>query len=148
MIRLLRLTGIMVALWLCFPGGSFGQQSAARATPVASTSGRPSTFQIESNILEQQAARLQSQITIAQRCIAEASQPIVLRDPQGNVNIVPQTDVVNCTRRLVELQRQLVQLQRKSEQLSRDAQAAAITLQRKAMDIERQRRLSIGNPNQ
>ena len=67
------------------------------ATPVVPSTGRPSTIQIRQNILNQKRRALNSQVQVAQRCIANASRPEVLRDPEGNVNIVPSTDIVNCT---------------------------------------------------
>ena len=109
-----------------------GQQSSAgtaSARQVTASSGRPSAFEIEQNIINRKIAELQRQVNEAQRCIETASMPQILTDPQGNINRVPQTDIVNCTRQLEQLERQLVSLQRQAAQLSRDAAFQASQLQ-------------------
>lgn len=132
MAAILRISCIcFVCLCLALPLGAQEGQGGATATAVSPSSGRPSTIQIRQNILNQKRRALNSQVEVAQRCITNASQPTVLRDPQGNVNIVPSTDIVNCTRTLEALLRQLASLARESERLAQDAQAQAAALQRK-----------------
>ncbi len=109
------------------------------ATPVVPSTGRPSTIQIRQNILNQKRRALNSQVQVAQRCIANASRPEVLRDPEGNVNIVPSTDIVNCTRTLEALLRQLDGLTRETQQLAQDAQVEAATLQRQQQQLQAQK---------
>lgn len=119
------------------------QQQTSRggaATPVVPSTGRPSTIQIRQNTLNQKLRAVNSQIQIAQRCIANASRPEVLRDPQGNVNIVPSTDIVNCTRTLEALLRQLDGLNREAQQLSQDAQVAAAAFQRQQKLLQTQKK--------
>ncbi len=101
----------------------------AVATPVSVSSSAPSSFKIRANILAQKQAALLAQIEVAQRCIRTSSLPTVLRDPEGNLRTVPQTDIVNCTRTLNSLQRQLASLARESAKLSADAEAAAFRLE-------------------
>lgn len=126
-LAVLGLVGVLTA------SAAMGQQvaPAASATEVTQSSGRPSTIQIKQNFLEQQLAFLQRQIDDAQRCIANSSNPTILRDPEGNLNRVPKTDLVNCTRQLAQLQDQLARLQRQSQQLAQDAQVQAAAVQRK-----------------
>ncbi len=56
----------------------------ASATPARASSGRPSTFTVRQNILLQQQAAVEAQIRVASLCIADASKPQMLRDPEGN----------------------------------------------------------------
>jgi len=122
---------------LAITSAAYGQLSVpqsnaatvASATTVGASSGRPSALEIEQNIIGLQIAELQRQVNDAQRCIATASLPQVLTDPQGNVNRVPQTDIVNCTRQLGQLERQLGRLQRKAAQLAKDATFQSVQLQ-------------------
>jgi hypothetical protein len=106
----------------------------ASATPAGVSSGRPSTFTVRQNILLQQQAALEAQIRVASLCIADASKPQLLRDPEGNVNAVPQKDIINCTRQLRTLTRKLANVGRQLQKLAADAQAAAAQLQ-KLQDI-------------
>ncbi len=94
---------------------------AASAKPAIQSSGRPSSFQIKENILTQKSAILQGQLREVKRCITDASLPQTLRDPQGNINRVPQTDLVDCTRKLNQLQRQFQALARQGSQLAEEA---------------------------
>lgn len=102
---------------------------SAAATAVAPLSGTPSTIQIKQNFLSQQLRAVNSQIKVAEQCIANASRPEVLRDPEGNVNIVPSIDITNCTRTLQALLRQLASLNNQANRLAQDAQVAAQALQ-------------------
>jgi hypothetical protein len=115
------------------------QQRSATATPTVPSVGRPSSIQIRQNILNQKRRALNSQIEVAQRCIQNASQPQTLRDPEGNVNIVPKTDLVNCTRTLEALLRQLDGLAREAQQLAQNAQATASSLQRRQKQLQAQK---------
>ena len=128
-------------LCLChvLPAVGQEQQRSATATPMVPSVGRPSSIQIRQNILNQKRRALNSQIEVAQRCIQNASQPQTLRDPEGNVNIVPKTDIVNCSRTLEALLRQLDGLAREAQQLAQNAQAEASVLQRKQQQIQAQR---------
>ena len=138
-------TSCMVWL-LCFCNvlpATAQQQRSATATPTVPSFGRPSSIQIRENILNQKRRALNSQIEVAQRCIQNASQPQTLRDPEGNVNIVPKTDIVNCSRTLEALLRQLDGLAREAQQLSQDAQATASALQRKQKQTQAQKRAAL-----
>jgi len=104
----------------------------AAATPVNTSTGTPSAFTIKQQILEQQQAEIQRGLTELTRCISTASLDVVLRDPSGQINRVPQTDLVNCRRALSVLERRLQRLSRAAAQLSRDAQAQAIALETQA----------------
>jgi hypothetical protein len=128
-------------LSLVLPAVAQQQQTprGAAATPTVPSIGRPSTIQIRQNILNQKRRALNSQIEVAQRCIRNASQPQTLRDPEGNVNIVPKTDIVNCTRTLEALLRQLDGLAREAQQLSQDAQVVAANLQKKQKQSQAQK---------
>ncbi|MGO9571420.1 MAG: hypothetical protein ACLP5H_28180 [Desulfomonilaceae bacterium] len=126
-------------LCLVLPAAAQQQQRSASATPEVPSSGRPSSVQIQQNILNQKRRALNSQIDVAQRCIANASRPEVLRDPEGNVNIVPSTDIVNCTRTLEALLRQLDGLGREAQRLAQDAQVEAAALQRLQKQLQAQK---------
>lgn len=112
----------------------------ASATPASVSSGRPSTFTVRQNILLQQQAALQAQIRVASLCIANASKPQMLRDPEGNINSVPQKDIINCTRQLRTLTRKLADVGRQLQKLAADANAAAAQLQKKQDIAQRMQR--------
>ena len=108
--------------------------SSASATPVSPNSSVPSPVTIKQNMLLQQQASLNQAITVAKACIKNASLPQVLRDPQGNVNTVPNTDLVNCTRTLSALLNRLAATQKALSNLSQDAQFESMRFARlKAM---------------
>ncbi len=113
--------------------------SAAAKAVSTPSSGRPSTFQIRQNIIAQKAAAIQRELKELQRCITNASQLQTLRDPEGNINIVPQNDAVNCARRLQDLQRRQDSLNREIAALSQDAQPVAAAAQRIAQQAALQR---------
>jgi hypothetical protein len=119
----------------------FGQDAPGQATETVASSGRPSTIRIKQNILLQKQEALQRQVDDALRCIATASNLQTLRDPQGNINLVPQTDLVNCRRQLLTYQRELQSLLRQSSRLGSDATAASLQLQRQLQVVERAARL-------
>ena len=130
MITIIRATCLLVILSLGFVTHSFAQATtSAAATPVNTPSGGPSSLEIDQNSLAFRQAALKRELREIQRCIANASNPIILRDPQGNINRVPQLDLQNCSNRLVQLQRQLTSLQRQANALAQDAQFQAIVLQ-------------------
>ena len=146
----------LLCLSLVLPTDAQQQQTprGVTATPVVPSTGRPSSIQIRQNILNQKRRALNSQIQVAQRCIANASRPEVLRDPQGNVNIVPSTDIVNCTRTLEALDRQLAGLAREATSLAQDAQVEAAAFQAKQKQLQAQkssatsqRRRAVGRGN-
>lgn len=111
--------------------------SIATASQASASSGTPSTLQVRQQVLSQQVAAINSELREVRRCIRTASMSVVLRDPQGNINRVPQTDLVNCGRRLKTLVRQLASIQRKSAQLSQDAQVKAWAAQKATRDALR-----------
>jgi hypothetical protein len=99
------------------------QQLSASATPVTTPSTAPSPFTIRQHFLSQQAATIQIDIRAAQRCVQNATQTFF--DVVGNINRVAQTDLVNCGRRLAQLQEALTKLGRTSAKLAEDAAAEA-----------------------
>ncbi len=101
----------------------------ASATPVNISTGTPSTFTIKQQIIAQQVAQIQREVTQVSRCIRTASLDVVLRDPTGQINRVPQTDLIDCRRRLNALLRRLERLTRAANRLSRDARAQAVALE-------------------
>ena len=105
------------------------QTQATSAKPASRSTGKPSSIQIQQNILVQQNALLQGQLREVQRCIQDASLPQTLRDPEGNMNRTPQTDLVNCARKLEQLKRQSASLSRQASQLAQDAQFQGLELQ-------------------
>lgn len=116
-------------------------RSSAGATPANRAPYVPSSIAIQQNILAQQRASIQQALSVAQRCIKTNSLSQVLRDPQGNVNVVPQTDLVNCTRTLNALLRQLAANQQASINLAQDAQLEGMRVQRKKTSVDIQRRV-------
>ena len=102
---------------------------SAKAVAVTPLSGVPSTTQIKSNILKQKIRALNSQIQVAKNCISYASRSNVLFDAAGNRNIVPSTDIVNCSRTLEALLRQLASLNGQTTAVAQDAQREAAFLQ-------------------
>jgi hypothetical protein len=118
--------------FMALPTAAQQQASAtpsAAAVAVTPLSGAPSTIQIKKNILSQKIRALNSQIQVAKRCIADASKTNVLFDAAGNRNIVPSTDIVNCSRTLEALVRQLASLNGQTTALAQDAQVQAAFLQ-------------------
>lgn len=129
-------------------GVAVGQTTtSASATGVSSSSSAPSSFKIRANILAQKQAAIEQQVKVAERCVKNASLPTVLRDPEGNIRMVPQTDIVNCARTLKSLQRQLVSLAREADRLTRDAEATGFRLERAQQRAMVRSRLQ-GRPNQ
>jgi len=115
--------------------------TSAPATEARASSGRPSTIQIRQQFLKQQQAAIQSELREVQRCIKNSRLFVVLIDQQGRINRVPQTDLVNCSRRLAQLQRQILSLARKAEDLARDAQYKAMLLEDALREEERAAKL-------
>jgi len=109
---------------------SIAQSVAASASPVSPSTASASTLTIRGNILAMKQADIQRQIKEAELCIKNASNPTILRDPQGNINRVPSTDLVNCTRTLARLQRQLQVVAKQANQLSVEANFRAARAQR------------------
>lgn len=139
----IRLLCVAAVVCLLAAGVSLAQQQTtnAKARAVSVSTGRPSSFAIQANILAQKQAQIEQQIEVAQRCIRNSSLPTVLRDPEGNVRVVPQTDIVNCTRTLNSLLRQLESLARQADKLEKDAEAAAFALERRQRQAEAQARI-------
>ncbi|MDQ7783771.1 MAG: hypothetical protein RDU20_12885 [Desulfomonilaceae bacterium] len=117
----------------CAPVTAQAQSTGtAAATPVNTSTATPSAFTIKQQILAQQQADIQRRFAEVARCIRTASLNVVLFDPAGQINTVPQTDLVNCGRQLRVLERRLQQLSRAAKQLSGDAQAQAVALETQA----------------
>ena len=105
--------------------------AAAKAVSIPPI-GRPTPILIEQNILAQKEAALSSELKEIQRCILNASQLQTLRDPEGNINIVPQNDLTNCTRSVQDIRRRQDSLNREVAALTMDAQAVGAAAQRLA----------------
>lgn len=60
----------------------------------------------------------------ALRCIANARRN--LRDLRGNINRVAQTDLINCGRKVIQLQRLLERMGRTAGRLAVEAEALAL----------------------
>jgi hypothetical protein len=129
---LLRTAAMAGVIWLTAGVPASAQQTtaSASATAVSASSGRPNTLQLKQNALKQQQAALAQELVEVGRCLRISSQSQVLRDPEGNLNQVPEIDLVNCARRLAQLQRQQTNLARAARQLAQDAQAQANAAQR------------------
>ncbi len=116
---------------------------SAAATPVVKVPGGASPTAIKQNMLLLQQASLNQAITVAKACIKNASLPQVLRDPQGNVNTVPSTDLINCSRTLSALLNQLAANQKALNNLSQDAQMEASRIIAQTNQLRLQQRLQI-----
>jgi len=136
--------GLFMALPTAAPQATLPStaQPSAAAVAVTPLSGVPSTTQIKSNILKQKIRALNSQIQVAKRCIADASRTNVLFDAAGNRNIVPSTDIVNCSRTLEALLRQLASLNGQTTAVAQDAQREAAFLQTQQKQQTSQAQLS------
>lgn len=122
--------GLIAALIVLSPASESGAEtSTATATSVTRSSGTPSSYQIQQNFLAIQIAGIKRQVQEVQRCIANASNPQILRDFEGNVNRVPQVDAITCGYQLKQLQRQLASLSRQQTKLAQDASAQAALLE-------------------
>jgi hypothetical protein len=139
--------GLAVCLGLLVLGASWASAQtsrAASATPASVSSGRPNQFEIQRNILSLQKAQLEMQLDEAARCVANATKTTTFRDPEGNINIVPKIDTVNCARKLAQLRSQIQRLSRDANEIAQDAQFQATILQRLLQDVERKRRRAQG----
>ncbi len=96
--------------------------TSASATQISKIPGNPNSIEIKRNMLLQQQDSINQSITVAKACIKNSSMTQVLRDPEGNIRIVPSTDVVNCSRTLNELLNLLASNQKALDNLSQDAQ--------------------------
>jgi len=143
-----RFSILLATLLVHFVSAAYAQVSSqtipqaapsAAAKAVSLSASAPSTIQVRQNIIAQKAAALQRELKELQRCITNASQLQTLRDPEGNINIVPQNDLVNCTRRLQDLQRRQDSLNREIAALAQDAQPVATAAQRLARQAALQR---------
>ncbi|MFH1116473.1 MAG: hypothetical protein V1792_21380 [Pseudomonadota bacterium] len=133
---------LVLAVTAAVPGMGTAQSSGiASATPVNVSTGTPNTFTIKQQIIAQQQAEIERALTQLNLCISTASLDVVLTDPSGQINRVPQTDIINCRRALNSLQRRLVTLARSAEQLSRDARAQSAALQTQERLAELQQNL-------
>ena len=80
---------------------------------------------------------------MAQRCVEVSRLPVLLRDPQGNVNQVPKTDIVFCSRQIKVLSREIAAVSKQLADLSKDAVPAANYLARRAAEAALARRLGL-----
>jgi hypothetical protein len=119
-------SAVLVLLMASFAGA---QIQAAVATPVVPSIGRPSSFQIRQNFFAIQQANISRSLRQVERCLADAVNPQVLRDPEGNLNRVPRIDLNTCSYQLRLLQRQLARLAREQAKEAQDAGAAASFLE-------------------
>ena len=122
---------IFVAVTSCVLWSStelFAQASAkiASATPVNKTTGKSSSISIQQNQLNLLKVNIERQLRVAQRCVKVSSLPVLLRDPQGNVNQVPKNDITFCNRKAKSLTRELAAINRQIADLNQDAQVAGI----------------------
>lgn len=118
------LLGACVILLLVSPRGAEAQTAVASPVTRSSTS-RPSSFQIQQNFYAIEIASIKRQLQQVQRCIANAANPQILRDFEGNVNRVPKIDAITCAYQLKQLQRQLANIARQQAKLAQDASAQA-----------------------
>ncbi len=125
----LKVVPTSVVLALLMASSAEAQIQAAAATPVVPSSGRPSSFQIKQNFFAIQLANINRNLRQVERCLADAVNPQVLRDPEGNLNRVPRIDLNTCSYRLRLLQRQLASLAREQAKEAQDAGAAASFLE-------------------
>ncbi len=131
------ITSVVLALSLASLAEA--QVQAAAATPVAATQNTPSIFQVRQNFFSIEQANINRSLRQVERCLANASMPQVLRDPEGNINRVPSVDIVDCTYQLQLLQRQLARLARAQVKDAQDASAAAMLLQFQQQRAQAQR---------
>lgn len=131
------------ALFVC--NDAFAQASAkiASATPVSKTTGRSSSVSIRQNQLNIFKANIERQLRKAQRCVQVSRLPVLLRDPQGNVNQVPKIDIVFCSRQVQVLSRELAAINKQLAELSKDTQLAINYINRKATEAAYAKRIGI-----
>ena len=134
------LTAIGAILALSLASTVQAQTTSAAAKTTSRSSSTPSTYAVKQHFIAQQQARIQGEIREAKRCIANASNTQVVRDPEGNINRVPQVDLIDCSRRLQQLTRQLATLERSATALARDAEVAGMRLEEMARSAVRQKR--------
>jgi hypothetical protein len=120
------------------------QSTSASARQTTVSSGRPNAIEIRRNNLTIQQKELQRELVEVRRCIQTARLPQVLRDSEGNLNIVPEIDIINCGRRLSAISRQLQVVTRQATRLGADAQATSLYVQRKAREASAALRISGG----
>jgi len=97
---------------------AFGQATGDSAANVPAGTG-----QILGNFLTIERAGIQRELRIVNRCIRMAREN--LRDSQGNVNRVAQTDLLNCSRRLQQLLRDEAKLGQIAARRAAEAEAAS-----------------------
>lgn len=136
------------AMILCLtiiPSYALAQASAkvASATPVTKSTARGTSILIRQNQLNIYKANLERQLKVAQRCVEVSRLPVLLRDPQGNVNQVPKTDIVFCSRQIKVLTREIAAVSKQLADLSKDAVPAANYLARRAAEAALARRLGL-----
>jgi len=136
------LAAVLTSLWIV-PAAC--QDRAAAAREASASTGRPSTFEIQQHFLLMKRAQIERDMKEAQRCLEDARQPSVLYDPQGNINRISQIDIVDCGRRLEQLQRQLASLARTAEAMGKDAAFQSGQLRRKYESEQAKRRTNMSD---
>lgn len=122
--------GLMAALiMLSLASESGAETQTATATAMTRSSATPSSYQIQQNFFTIQLAGINRSLRQVQRCIANAANPQILRDFEGNVNRVPQVDAINCGYQLKQLQRHLASLTRQQTKAAQDAAVQAELLE-------------------
>jgi len=102
-------------------------------------SSAPSTLQIDQNFLKISQEILQRELKETRRCIDNGL--LNLRDVRGNINRINQVDLLDCRRRLSQIQRKIQQLGRAAERLNIEAQAQAAILQQVLRERQRAARV-------
>lgn len=126
-------------------GDVLAQASAkvASATPVSKSATQSSFIPVRQNQLNIYKANLERQLRVAQRCVSVSSLPVLLRDPQGNVNQTPKNDIVFCSRQVKVLSREIAAVNKQIADLAKDAQPVANYLARKAAEAALAKRLGL-----
>ncbi len=135
-----------IAVSICLMSGNvFAQASAkiASATPVNKSSGKSSTISIRQNQLSIFKANIERQLKKAQRCVQVSRLPVLLRDPQGNVNQVPKIDIVFCSRQVQVLSRELAAVNKQLAELAQDSQLVINYVNRKAAEAAFAKRIGL-----
>ena len=110
-----------------------------KCTFAQERSSAPSPLQIDQNFLKMNQEALQRELRETRRCIDNAL--LNLRDVRWNINRVNQVDLIDCRRRLLQVQRKIQQLGRAAERLNIEAQAQAAMLQQILRERQRAARV-------
>lgn len=113
-----RVLTVFMVLGLATASPAFGQATGSAASSTAAGAGT-----ITQNFLSMERAALQREFRVVNRCITNAREN--LKDIQGNVNRIAQTDLVNCSRRLQQLLRDEARLAKITARRAAEADAAS-----------------------